>query len=39
MPHNLAIGKTKSKENLNYFNPKTIMESTNTSLKNNVYIK
>lgn len=40
MPHNIAFGKSKnsSKDGTNII-PQTMLESTNTSVRNNCYIK
>lgn len=41
MTHNLSIGKSKNniKEGLNSINPQTMLESTNTSVRNNCYLR
>lgn len=41
MTHNLAIGKSKNstKDGPNSINPQTMLESTNTSVRNNCYLK
>lgn len=41
MTHNLAIGKTKSatKEGPSAISPQTMLESTNTSVRNNCHLK
>ena len=41
MTHNLNMNKNKvqGKEGPSLFNPQTMLESTNTSVKNNPYVK
>jgi hypothetical protein len=41
MTHNLAMSKVKNhnKDGPSLFNPQTMLESTNTSVRNNCYLK